>query len=517
MSSREIHVVVVGGSWAGVTAVHDLMQLSHLTYPRLHITLVEQRTHYFHKTGIIRGLADKKYAEQMFIPYNRVFSHSGMSNPNHRFVCARLRHVHENFIEVEGGGRLFFDYLILATGTEYKSLPVTSSTTAEECYTQYQAMRLAMEAANRILFVGGGAVGVGLCGEIAEMYPKKTITLVHAREKLLNQDISDSFATTTEIRLQKMGVNVVLGESVVPPDFGADVIYSTGAPPGAYANSDRKNTLGDAASIAPSVATSVVPHSAMVSPSSAYSAGVSPTTAVNDSIPHNNSIAMSVAGNGTVNEEKMRGMYHHFAPSAAPSIVSSVSSSDPQSHKYRFQWVVQPQEVVTQTGRHIECDLTVWTTGSRPQTGFMKTLMPSSEKRPLVDRASGSILVRPTLQLADPKYPHIFAVGDVNSLSISEKYATSAVNQAKRAVENIKTLIDDCYDFRIKMSTAMARETASKAMLIPYTGTKKGVVVALGKNQEVSNTWFAKINSWARGGKRGRKYLIDKAQKMLNY
>ncbi|KAJ1810152.1 hypothetical protein LPJ56_005914, partial [Coemansia sp. RSA 2599] len=188
----------------------------------------------------------------MFIPYNRVFSHSGMSNPNHRFVCARLKYVHENFIEVEGGGRLFFDYLVIATGTEYKSLPVTSSTTAEECFLQYQTMRSAIEMADRVLFVGGGAVGVGLCGEIAEMYPKKTITLVHAREKLLNQDISDAFATTTELRLQKMGVNVVLGESVVPPDFGADVIYSTGAPPGAYAASDRKYTIGDNASIAPS-------------------------------------------------------------------------------------------------------------------------------------------------------------------------------------------------------------------------------------------------------------------------
>ncbi|KAJ1723243.1 hypothetical protein LPJ53_002408 [Coemansia erecta] len=494
MSSREIHVVVVGGSWAGVTAVHDLMQLSHLTYPRLHITLVEQRTHYFHKTGIIRGLADRKYAEQMFIPYNRVFSHSGMSNPNHRFVCARLKHIYEHFIEVEGGGRLFYDYLIIATGTEYKSLPVTSSTTAEECYGQYQAMRAAIEAADRIVFVGGGAVGVGLCGEIAEMYPSKTITLVHARNKLLNQDISDAFASTTEQRLQKMGVRVVLGEVVAPPDFGADAIYSTGAPPGAYM-SERRVMAPDAASIAPSMAPSMAQSSVN---------GGSPSVA-------NGSIAVPQE------RSEPRGMYHHHAPSTAPSITSSLSSSDPLSHKYRYQWNVQSHEVVTKSGIKIECDLTVWTTGSRPQTRFMKTLSPSSDKRPLVDSASGSIIVRPTLQLADPRYPHIFAVGDVNSLSIAEKYATSAVNQAKKAVENIRTLIDDCYDFRIKMSTAMARETASKAMLVPYSGTKKGVVVALGKSQEVSNTWFAKINSWARGGKRGRKYLLDKAQKMLNY
>ncbi|KAI7834012.1 hypothetical protein BX661DRAFT_150439 [Kickxella alabastrina] len=406
MSSREIHVVVVGGSWAGVTAVRELIELSYLTYPGLHITLVEQRTHYFHKTGIIRGLADKKYAEQMFIPYNRLFSHGTSVAHNHRFVCARLKHVHEHFIEVEGGSRLFYDYLIIATGTEYKSLPVTSSVTAEECYAQYQAMRDAMEAADRILFVGGGAVGIGLCGEIAEMYPKKTITLAHARERLLNEDLSDNFASSTEARLQKMGVKLVLGETVVPSEFGTEL---------------------------------------------------------------------------------------------------------------NPNWNVRPHEVVTKRGHKIECDLAIWTTGSRPQTAFMKTLSPSNDKFPLVDAVSGSISVRSTLQLADARFPYIFAVGDVNSLSISEKYATSAVNQAKQAVGNIRALIDDCYDFRIKMSAAMAANTAAKASLLPYMGTKKGVVVALGRNQEVSNTFFAKINSWARGGKRGRKYLLDKAQEMLNY
>ncbi|KAJ1900017.1 hypothetical protein LPJ66_001742 [Kickxella alabastrina] len=485
MSSREIHVVVVGGSWAGVTAVRELIELSYLTYPGLHITLVEQRTHYFHKTGIIRGLADKKYAEQMFIPYNRLFSHGTSVAHNHRFVCARLKHVHEHFIEVEGGGRLFYDYLIIATGTEYKSLPVTSSVTAEECYAQYQAMRDAMEAADRILFVGGGAVGIGLCGEIAEMYPKKTITLAHARERLLNEDLSETFASSTEARLQKMGVKLVLGETVVPSEFGSELNPNVVFPPSpsiapslagakSIINSERKGRHFGTPSIAPSVAYST-----------------------------SQSVVPSVS--------------HRYTASISPSETSSLNSSDPISHRYRYQWNVRPHEVVTKRGQKIECDLAIWTTGSRPQTAFMKTLSSSNDKFPLVDAVSGSINVRPTLQLADARFPYIFAVGDVNSLSISEKYATSAVNQAKQAVGNIRALIDDCYDFRIKMSAAMAANTAAKASLLPYMGTKKGVVVALGRNQEVSNTFFAKINSWARGGKRGRKYLLDKAQEMLNY
>ncbi|KAI9505313.1 hypothetical protein BX070DRAFT_261601 [Coemansia spiralis] len=423
MSNREIHIVVVGGSWAGVTAIHQLMELSHIAYPRLLITLVEQRTHYFHKTGMIRGLVDKGYANQMFIPYTRLFLDGGISNPNHRFVCARLKHIYSNFIEVEGGGRLFFDYLILATGTEYASLPVTQSSTAEECRFMYQTMREAIEMAESILFVGAGAVGVGMCGEVAEMFPKKKITIAHAREKLLNPDLSNDFAKEAEQKLRKMGVEIRLGETVIPFE--------------------------------PSI----------------YSKGSSTT-----SILH----------------------YQH----------------------QQKQWIVRPQVLTTTTGSKIECDLAIWTAGSRPNTDYLKTLMLSNPNYPYVDPETGRINVRPTLQLADPRYPNIFAVGDVNSLPLSEKYATSAVNQAKHAVQCLKALMDECYDFRIKMSVEMAIESAQRAPLHPYFATakrQKTVIVALGRNQEVTNTLFARFNSWAWGTKRGRKYLIDKAQKMLNY
>ncbi|KAJ1855153.1 hypothetical protein GGH12_003747 [Coemansia sp. RSA 1822] len=422
MAAREIHVVVVGGSWAGVTAVHELMQLSQVTYPRLMVTLVEQRTHYFHKTGMIRGLVDKRYAEQMFIPYNRLFANGGANGANHRFVCARLKHVHEHFIEVEGGGRVFYDYLLLATGTEYASLPVTQSSTADECRMLYDAMKESIELAGNILFIGGGAVGIGLCGEIAEMYPNKSITLAHARDKLLNDDLSAGFANTTEARLRKMGVTLLLGETVVP---------------------------------------------------------------------------------------------------ATPSMYSSKSSLT-STRMYTFAqhhaWQVRPQELVAKSGRRVLCDLAIWTTGSRPNADYLNTL--PADKVPLVDAETGRISVRPSLQLTDVRYPHIFAIGDVNSLPLAEKYASSAVCQARHAVAGIRSLIDECYDFRVKMSPTMAADSALRAHIPSYLVTDKHqhtVTVALGRNQEVTSSLFARFHGWARGTKRGRRYLIDKAQKMLNY
>ncbi|PIA19765.1 FAD/NAD(P)-binding domain-containing protein [Coemansia reversa NRRL 1564] len=427
MSGREIHVVVVGGSWAGITAVRQLLTLSRETYPRLLITLIERRTHYFHKTGIIRGLVDSNYAKQMFIPYDRLFAQS-VSKFNHRIVCSRLTKVYQSFVEIENGARIFYDYLLLATGTEYTSLPVTQSTTARECRLMYQIMRDAIDAADHIVFIGGGAVGIGMCGEVAEMHPEKHITLVHARDSLLNDDLSTGFANATELRLQKMGVEVILNESVI---------------------------------------------------SSAES-----------------------SCNSNSNGIRRR---------------SSVSNMDVGRSG---MWEVFPQKLVTGSGRHIACNLAIWTTGSRPATDYLSTLPVSNAKTPLIDTNTGRINVRPSLQLTDANYPNIFAIGDVNSLPLSEKYATSAVDQAKHAVAGIRILIDECYDFRAKMSPSMAADSALRACMDSYSATMKrqqAVVVSLGKHQELSTSLFARFSSWIHGSKRGRRYLIDRAQRMLNY
>ncbi|KAJ2801899.1 hypothetical protein H4R20_003494 [Coemansia guatemalensis] len=183
-------------------------------------------------------------------------------------------------------------------------------------------------------------------------------------------------------------------------------------------------------------------------------------------------------------------------------------------------WQVSPQELVTASGRRIACDLAIWATGSRPATDYLSTLPVSSTTTPLVDPETGRINVRPSLQLTDANYPNIFAIGDANSLPLSEKYATNAVDQAKHAVAGIRILIDECYDFRAKMSPAMAADSALRACIDPYLATTKrqqAVVVSLGKHQELSTSLLVRFSSWIHGSKRGRRYLIDRAQRMLNY
>lgn len=407
--------MVVGGSWAGVTVIQELMELGQITYPRLQITLVEKRTHYFHKAGTVRGLSDQKFAESLFIPYDRVFNYGGMPNTYHRFICARLSSVHKHHIQLDDGAKIPYDYLVLATGTEYKSLPVMMSTNRMECQALFENMREAVSKAERILVVGGGAVGVVLSAELAEMHPGKHITFAHMRDKLFTEKVPDGFVDAVETHLKKVGVELCLGEIVLPPQ-----------------------------------------------------------------------------------------------PKASASIKTNSSG---------LGWQVRPQELITRSGRSIFCDLVIWTTGSEPDTRFMQSLPPSNPSKPLCDMLTGQIRVFPTLQLADVQYPHIFAVGDVNTQSIWEKYASNAVHQAKHAVINIKALMDECYDYRIKVSADSAADAASGAALVQYEPEpKKKRVLVLGRNKEITNSFMIKLNSWAKGpSKQGRRYVLDKAQRLLKY
>lgn len=48
----------------------------------------------------------------------------------------------------------------------------------------------------------------------------------------------------------------------------------------------------------------------------------------------------------------------------------------------------------------------------QPNTHFLDSLKPSSENS-LINPKNGFIRVKPTMQLADPAYPFLYAVGDV--------------------------------------------------------------------------------------------------------
>ncbi|KAF1791901.1 FAD/NAD(P)-binding domain [Phytophthora cactorum] len=72
--------------------------------------------------------------------------------------------------ESETTEKLKFDYLVLATGSTYSA--------------KLQEVRDHIKKAEKVLVVGGGAVGCEVAAEIKAKYPSKLVTIVDANKQL---------------------------------------------------------------------------------------------------------------------------------------------------------------------------------------------------------------------------------------------------------------------------------------------------------------------------------------------
>ncbi|KAK6996965.1 FAD/NAD(P)-binding domain-containing protein [Favolaschia claudopus] len=87
-------------------------------------------------------------------------------------------------------------------------------------------------------------------------------------------------------------------------------------------------------------------------------------------------------------------------------------------------------------GRRIPADVAICCMGAVPLSGPLLSLSPTS-----VEPRSGEIRVQPTLQIADPAFPRVFAVGDVAATG-GNKAAAPGFAQAAVAVQNMVNMIE---------------------------------------------------------------------------
>ncbi|KXX79699.1 Apoptosis-inducing factor A [Madurella mycetomatis] len=99
----------------------------------------------------------------------------------------------------------------------------------------------------------------------------------------------------------------------------------------------------------------------------------------------------------------------------------------------------KPFEVRLRDGRALPADFAIQATGQTPNNQFLAGLEPSAPGS-LVNPDNGFIRVRPTMQFRDPKYPHLFAVGDIAD-SGAHKAAKPGAVQATAAAKNIAAMV----------------------------------------------------------------------------
>ncbi|KAJ1910639.1 hypothetical protein IWQ60_010549, partial [Tieghemiomyces parasiticus] len=211
-----IRMVIVGGSTAGVETAQGIVR----SFPsdQVHVTLIDRYDHHYHKIGAVRGILDKEFASMLWIPFTNVFHEARPGKEGyaeHQFLQGEVTQVLDGQVLLEDSPYIVeYDYLVLATGSTCAQ-PVSPVLGSKELAAKVNGeFSDDIKAAERVLIIGGGPLGVEMAGEIKHADPSKRVTIVHRGQQLLSSPLPLKFRRRVTQRLRSMGVDVVLGDSI---------------------------------------------------------------------------------------------------------------------------------------------------------------------------------------------------------------------------------------------------------------------------------------------------------------
>lgn len=200
------NVIIIGGSFTGYQAAKRLTE----TLPNgYRVVLVEKNSHLNYVFAFPRFSVVKGHEHYAFIPYTGLAARA----PPGIFerVQGRVVGVDERVVRLESGEVLPYEYLVIATGTDSGPPSKAAAVESADAQAELRGLQGKVEEAGRIAVVGGGAVGVELATDIKDVYPGKSVVLVHSRARVLH-GFGEKLSEYVEKRLGELGVEVWLGE-----------------------------------------------------------------------------------------------------------------------------------------------------------------------------------------------------------------------------------------------------------------------------------------------------------------
>ncbi|WP_329026342.1 FAD-dependent oxidoreductase [Streptomyces sp. NBC_00690] len=214
-------VVIVGGGYGGSAAAKALDAVAD-------VTLVEPKDAFLHNVGALRAAVDSDFAPQIFLPYDHLLSRG-------RVVRDRAVRVEPGTVSLASGKALDADYIVLATGSSYPFPAKSDLDDSSASLEKFGATQKQLTAADKVLLLGAGPVGLEFAGEIKARWPQKQVVIIDPAPSILS-GYSDAFREEILRQLDQLGVELLLGDSLAqepPTEVGTagafDVTTRSGA------------------------------------------------------------------------------------------------------------------------------------------------------------------------------------------------------------------------------------------------------------------------------------------------
>jgi len=219
-------VTIYGSGVAG-------MQLAKALSGQAQITVVSPIDYFEVPMAMPRLLVEPKFADTAIVPISEVSS-------DITYVQGALSAFGKDgaTVTTPNGETLQMnaDVSVLATGSRYaNSVTRAQSGSVVDRIAQVQEHNAKLQAAKKVVIVGGGPIGIELAGEISQDFPSAKVTIVEASNTLLT-GTSRKVAARAQSVLEGRGVTIVTGEKVTAPTYGVE-------PEGGVATTDNGREL----------------------------------------------------------------------------------------------------------------------------------------------------------------------------------------------------------------------------------------------------------------------------------
>ena len=272
--SFKTNVLVVGGSYAGLSAVKSFLLQARARFPQgngensqgISITLVEPRSGLLNVIGIPKAIVDNDFARSQYIPFDKLHDLSFDSTlskdeilvkmmdecanndleghkPN-KYYGITLNYIHGKVTNLDVNTAKYelvdehkqsteestidFDYVVMATGRD-RSWPTTPKAYTMDYYAK--EMNHAREQFlnhDIVTIIGAGAVGIEMAGDIKHKFPNKTVRLIHAHALFPPEPLKDDFKKMIYDSLVRGGVEVRENVRVKEELENGDLITTNG-------------------------------------------------------------------------------------------------------------------------------------------------------------------------------------------------------------------------------------------------------------------------------------------------
>ncbi|NUW44125.1 FAD-dependent oxidoreductase [Nonomuraea rhodomycinica] len=196
-SAARPSVVVLGGGYGGVSVAKTLDDVAD-------VTLVDPTEGFVHNVAALRSLVQPDFVDRIYLPYERLLVHG-------RFVRDRAVRVDGRRVELESGGVLEPDYLVLATGSSYPFPAKNDEPDLDAAKARHRAAHEELAGAGRVLIVGAGPTGLELAGEIKAFAPDKHVVITDIADDVLAGPFVQELRDELRRQLTELGVELRLG------------------------------------------------------------------------------------------------------------------------------------------------------------------------------------------------------------------------------------------------------------------------------------------------------------------